>query len=123
MLKKIGLPIIALAGIMAFGAPRAAQARVRFGVAIGGPVYAAPAAPYPYPYAYGPYPDPYYAPAYVAPAPYVDPYFAIGVGIGGGGYYGGYGRGYEGHGYGRAFRGGGHEGGFRGGSHSGGHRR
>ena len=112
MLKKIGLPIIALAGVMAFGAPRAAQARVHFGVAIGGPVYTAPVAPYPYPYAYGPAPyvDPYYAPTYVAPAPYV-PSFGIGVGIGGG-YYGGYGHGYVGHGYAPAFRGGG---GFRGG--------
>ena len=45
MLKKIGLPMIALAGILAFGAPRAAEARVHFRVAIGGPVYTAP---YPY---------------------------------------------------------------------------
>jgi hypothetical protein len=122
MLKKIGLPMMALAGILAFGAPRAAQARVHFGVAIGGPVYTAPVAPYPYGYGYAPYVDPYYAPAYVAPAPYVDPYFGVGIGIGGG-YYGGYGHGYHGyggHGYGQAFRGGGHDG-FRGG-HGGGHR-
>jgi hypothetical protein len=119
MLKKIGLPLVALAGIMAFGAPRAAQARVHFGVAIGGPVYTAPVAPYPYGYGYAPTPyvDPYYAPTYVAPAPYVVPSFGIGVGIGGG-YYG---HGYVGHGYAPAFRGNsfGHGGGFRGGSHRG----
>jgi hypothetical protein len=62
MLKKIGLPILALAAVMAFAAPQKADARVRFGVSIGGPVYVAPA---PAPYAY----DPYYAgdPYYVAP--------------------------------------------------------
>jgi hypothetical protein len=121
MQKKIGLPLIALAGIMAFGAPRAAEARVHFGVAIGGPVYTAPVAPYPYGYGYAPpYVDPYYGPAYVAPAPYVAPYVGVGIGIGGG-YYGGYGHGYVGHGYAPAFRGGGNfghgavRGGFRGG--------
>ncbi len=120
MLKKIGLPMIALAGILAFGAPRAAEARVHFRVAIGGPVYTAP---YPYyGYAPAPYVDPYYAPTYVAPAPYVAPYLGFGVGIGGG-YYGGYGHGYVGHGYAPAFRGGGHGGGFHGGSHGGGRRR
>jgi hypothetical protein len=117
MLKKIGLPLIALAGIMAFGAPRAAQARVHFGVAIGGPVYTAPVAPYPYAYAPAPYADPYYyPPAYVAPAPYVQPYVGIGVGIGGG-YYG---HGYVRHEYAPAFRGGAvvhGGGGFRGGFH------
>jgi hypothetical protein len=121
MLKKIGLPMIALAGLLAFAAPRAADARVHFGVSVGGPVYAAPA-PYPYGYGYAPAPyvDPYYAPTYVAPAPYVDPYFGVGVGIGGG-YYGNYGRGYVGHNY---YRGGdyhGHE--FHGGGeHHGGRR-
>jgi hypothetical protein len=117
MLKKIGLPLIALAGIMAFGAPRAAQARVHFGVAIGGPVYTAPVVPYPYGYGYAPAPyiDSYYAPTYVAPVPYVAPYVGIGIG---GGYYGGYGHGYVSHGYAPAFRSGvnfAHGGGFRGG--------
>ncbi len=116
MLKKIGLPMLALAGLMAFVAPHPADARVRFGVAIGGPVY-----PAPYPYAPA-YVNPYYAPApaYVAPT-YVDPYFSFG--FGGGGYYrGGYNRGYVGHGYAPAFRGGGRDfghggGGFHGGGH------
>ena len=120
MLKKVGVPMLALAGLLAFGAPRAAQARVHFGVALGAPVYAAPVAPYPYAYPYAapdPYVDPYYAPAYVAPAPYVAPYFSVGVGGWGGGYYG---HGYVGHGYAPAFHGGGgrsfgHGGGFRGG--------
>jgi hypothetical protein len=46
-LKKLGLPIVALAGMMMFvGAPKA-DAAVRFGVYLGGPVY-----PYAYPYPY-----------------------------------------------------------------------
>jgi len=40
MIKKIGLPLIALTAVLAFAAPKQADARVRFGVAIGGPVYA-----------------------------------------------------------------------------------
>jgi uncharacterized membrane protein YgcG len=114
VLKKIGLPMMALAGLLAFGAPRAAQARVHFGVALGAPVYAAPVAPYPYGYPYAaPYVDPYYAPTYVAPAPYVDPYFSVGIGGGwGGGYYG---HGYVGHGYAPAFHGGGRSSGHGGG--------
>lgn len=119
MLKKVGVPMLALAGLLAFGAPRAAQARVHFGVALGAPVYATPVAPYPYAYPYaapGPYVDPYYAPAYVAPAPYVEPYFSVGVG----GWGGGYGHGYVGHGYAPAFRGGGGRSfGHGGGSHGG----
>ena len=120
MLKKIGLPMLALAGLLGFGAPRAAQARVHFGVALGAPVYAAPVAPYAYSYPYvapNPYVDPYYAPAYVAPVPYVEPYFSVGVGGWGGGYYG---HGYVGHGYAPAFHGGGGRSfGHGGGSHGG----
>lgn len=70
MLKKIGLPIMALAAVMAFAAPPKADARVRFGVAIGGPAYVAPAPAYPYGYGYGYGSGPYYA----APSPYVAPY-------------------------------------------------
>ena len=92
MIKKIGLPLIALTAALAFATPKQADARVRFGVAIGGPVYAGPA-PYA-PYAYPSY-NPYYAapyPAYVAPGPvYVGP--SVGVGFGFGGGYGGYGYG------------------------------
>jgi hypothetical protein len=65
MIKKIGLPLIALAAVLAFATPKQADARVRFGVAIGGPVYTAPV-----PYAYPNYGYPYYSP-YAAPvAPY-----------------------------------------------------
>ncbi len=119
MLKKIGLPMLALAAITAFAAPQAAQAQVRFGVSVGAPVYGYPAysapvytAPAPYPYGYvAPYAYPYYgyAPAYVGPP--------VGFGFGWGSGYGGYYRG--GYGY-RApvvheFRGGGfHGGGFHG---------
>jgi hypothetical protein len=102
MIKKIGLPLVALTAALAFAAPKQADARVRFGVSIGGPVYVGPA-PY-VPYAYPAY-NPYYAapyPAYVAPAPvYVGPSVGIGYGWGGGygyrrpavvsrGYYGGF---------------------------------
>jgi hypothetical protein len=120
MIKKIGFPLIALTAVLAFAAPKQADARVRFGVAIGGgPVYAGPA-PY-VPYAFSPAYNPYYAdpyatpyPAYVAPAApvYVGP--SVGVGFGWGG---GYGYGYNrpaivNRGYGGGFRGG--HGGFRG---------
>ena len=117
MIKKIGLPLVALTAVLAFATPKQADARVRFGVAIGGPVYTAPV-PYAYPY------NPYYAapypgyPGYIAPAPYVGPSVGVGIGIGGGwgGY--GYGRGY-GYGYSRpAIVNRGYGGGFRGG-HSG----
>jgi hypothetical protein len=90
MIKQIGLPLIALTAVLAFAAPKQADARVRFGVAIGGPVYAPPVVA---PYA-NPYYNPYYAapyPAYVAPAPvYVGP--SVGLGFG---YGGGYGYGYS----------------------------
>jgi hypothetical protein len=112
MIKKIGLPLIALTAVLAFTTPKQADARVRFGVSIGAPVYAGPA-PY-VPYGYPAY-NPYYAapyPAYVAPSPvYVGP--SVGFGWGGG-----YGYGYRGpavvnrgYGYGGGFRG---RSGFRG---------
>jgi hypothetical protein len=85
MIKKIGLPLIALTAALAFATPKQADAAVRFGVSIGAPVYRAPYVPYGYP-AYNPY---YVAPypAYVAPAPvYVGP--SVGVGLGWGGGYG-----------------------------------
>jgi len=44
MLKKIGLPVIALMGMLAM-APHQANAAVRVGVAIGAPAYAYPAYP------------------------------------------------------------------------------
>ena len=68
MLKKIGLPLLALTGLLMVVPAQKADAAVRVGVAVGGPAYAYPA--YPGPYAY-PYSDPYYNPypSYVAPAP------------------------------------------------------
>jgi hypothetical protein len=79
MLKKIGLPFLALAAMLMVIPPQTANAAVRFGVVIGGgPVYPYPAYPGPYAYPYA-YPDPYYnayppysvysypAPAYVYP--------------------------------------------------------
>jgi hypothetical protein len=44
MLKKIGLPAIALLGMLAM-APHQANAAVRFGVVIGAPVYTYPVYP------------------------------------------------------------------------------
>ena len=68
MLKKVGFPLLALAALLMIVPAQKANAAVRFGVVVGGPVYAYPA--YPGPYAY-PYSEPYYNgyPQYVAPAP------------------------------------------------------
>ncbi|MGA3044539.1 MAG: hypothetical protein ABSF54_27515 [Bryobacteraceae bacterium] len=52
MLKKLGIPVLLLAAALT---ATPAKAAVRFGVGIGGPVYA-PA----YPYAYSPYYYGYY---------------------------------------------------------------
>ena len=121
-LKKIGVPILALAAVLALMSPRPADAAVRFGVYLGGPVY--PTYPYAYPYSYY---DPYYRPyvypysyGYSYPYGYAYPYY-------GGFYWGGghrehYEHEFREHGFRggeRGFRGGG---GFRGGEH-GGHRR
>jgi hypothetical protein len=87
MLKKLLVPALLL-GAAFTAAP--AQAQVRFGVGIGGPVYA-PAYPY--------YSAPYYG-YYGYPGPYVYGYY-------GHGWYGRgwYGRGWYGHGwYGRRWR-------------------
>jgi len=69
MLKKLGLPVLALAAMLALASPSKADAKVRFGVYVGTPGYYSYTYPYPYyaPY-YGPYP--YYAyrgPVYVYP--------------------------------------------------------
>ena len=61
MLKKIGIPALALGAMMMLITPPRANAAVRFGVFIGGPVYGYPAYPvypyvgsaYVYPYRYG----------------------------------------------------------------------
>lgn len=90
MLKKIGLPLIALTACLTFVTPRKADARVHFGIAIGGPVYTAPAYPYAYSYPYSPYGSGYYAqPAYPYgygygyDAPYYSGYGVYGYGYGG----------------------------------------
>ena len=76
-LKKFGLPVLALAGMMLFVGVPNADAAVHFGVYLG--------APYAYPYAYGnPYGYPYAYPNYDYPygyGYYSYPYY-------GGGYYG-----------------------------------
>ena len=54
-LRAIGIPALAFAGMLAIVHPPQANAAVRFGVTVGGPVYVYPA----YPYRYYPY-DYYY---------------------------------------------------------------
>ena len=54
VLRKLGIPAAVLAGMLVFFTPSSANARVRFGVQIGGPVYTYPYYPAPY-YPYGPY--------------------------------------------------------------------
>jgi len=60
MLKKLGIPALVLGAVL-MAVP--AKAAIRFGVGIGGPVYA-PAYPYYsapyYGYPYGYYPSPYF---------------------------------------------------------------
>jgi hypothetical protein len=85
MLKKIGIPLLALAGMMVLIPTPKASAAVRFGVVVGGgPRYAYPVYPA-YPDAYAPdYYNGY--PAYSYPAPTYDyPYNSY--------------RGHEGHEY------------------------
>jgi hypothetical protein len=55
MLKKLklGIPIAALVAMLTLISPPTANAAVRFGVSVGGPVYTYPAYPY---YAYPAYP-------------------------------------------------------------------
>lgn len=90
LLKKLGIPTLALAGTMALFSPSPANAAVRFGVGVG-------VAPYYAPYAY---PNPYYAyPYYGYPyayAPY-GVYGGWGWGGGWGGHVGGWGHGFGGH--------------------------
>jgi hypothetical protein len=63
LLRKLGIPAVALVGLLAFFSPSSADARVRVGVGIGvGPAYT-----YPYPYYY-PHAYPYgYGYGYVGP--------------------------------------------------------
>ncbi len=67
MLKKIGLPLFALAAAVILILPPQASAAVRLGVYVGGPVYAYPAYPaYPPPVCYNAFSV---YPAYSCPAP------------------------------------------------------
>jgi len=75
MLKKLGLPVMALAAMLTFGAPKPAEAKVHFGVVIGAPPVYNPycsvynpynCVPYGYAYPYGAYAYPY-----TYPAPYI----------------------------------------------------
>ena len=69
MLKKLGIPTLALVAMLTLISPPSANARVRFGVTIGSPYYYTYQAPYPYvPYAYSyPYYYSYPRPVYVYP--------------------------------------------------------
>lgn len=57
MLKKLGLPMIVLAGMLTLGSPKPADAKVHFGVTLGAPAY-----PYAYCSPYDPYCSPYVYP-------------------------------------------------------------
>jgi hypothetical protein len=75
MLKKIGLPMMALFGLLALAPLNQAKAAVRFGVYVGAPAYTYPVYPS---YPVAPAPAYVYA-APVVPAPaYVYPYAAWG---------------------------------------------
>src|SRR3954468_24400696 len=71
MLKRLGVPLLALAALFSVN-PKPADARVHVGVYLGAPAYAAPVPdPYYYsPYAYDPYYEPYYEPYYSYPPAY-----------------------------------------------------
>jgi hypothetical protein len=73
-LKRLGLPMLALAGALVFVGTPQADARVRFGVYVG-PGY------YPYAYTY---------PAYAYPYDYGYPYYYGGYWVGGHYYHGGH---------------------------------
>ena len=65
MLKKIGIPLLALAAMVTVVPAQKANAAVRFGITIGRPAYSYPVDPYAYS---APYANDYYSyPAYQAP--------------------------------------------------------
>jgi hypothetical protein len=117
MLKRFGLPVVALLGMFVLFSAAPANAQTRFGVFVGGPAPVYQYAPPVYPaYPYYPYAGSYYgAPGYPY---YAAPYYGYGFGYGFG-FHDGFRRDFD-H---RDFRGGfghGHEN-FHGGG--GGHRR
>jgi hypothetical protein len=67
MLKKLGIPTLALVALLTLISPPSANARVRFGVTVGTPYYYTYQAPYPYVYSY-PYYYSYPRPVYVYPS-------------------------------------------------------
>jgi hypothetical protein len=67
MLKKLGIPTLALVAMLTLIGPPTANARVRFGVTVGSPYYYTYQAPYPYVYSY-PYYYSYPRPVYVYPS-------------------------------------------------------
>lgn len=86
-LKKFGLPAVAFAAMLVLFTPPHADAKVRFGVSIGAPVYTYPVNPYANSYQYPPVAPDYYgygypAPVYPGPA-YVAPYSSFGFSWGG----------------------------------------
>lgn len=85
MLKKIGLPVLALFALLILVPVPQAQARVHIGIGIGVPAYpvypAYPAYSYTAPYGYG-YPGYSY--------PYAAPYYPYAYGYNGRRYYGGF---------------------------------
>ncbi len=73
--SKMGLLTMAMAAALLLFFPHKADARVRFGITFGAPVYSYPAAPYAYSYSDPYYQDYNYASPYSYPAPtYVAPY-------------------------------------------------
>jgi len=59
VLRKLGIPAMVMAGMLTLFSSTPAEARVRFGVGIGGPAYPVYT-----------YPDPYYNPYYAYPYGY-----------------------------------------------------
>ena len=72
MLRKIGIPLLALVAFLLVISPPQASAKWHFGVYVGPPVYTYPPAPYVYGYPYS-YPYPPYSRYYVQPG-YAYPY-------------------------------------------------
>lgn len=103
LLKKLGIPALALGGMLALTAPTPADAAVHFGIGVGvAPVYPSYVYPYTSPY-YNPYYEPY---AYPYTYGYAYPEFYWGGGWGGHHYGGNHFHGNEFHGH--ALRGGEH---------------